>query len=33
LPSLASGRYLLIKQLGTSLSWWSVQEVEISCAE
>jgi hypothetical protein len=25
------GRYLLIKQLGMSLSWWSVEELEVSC--
>jgi hypothetical protein len=31
LPALASGRYLLIKQLGTSLSWWSAEEIEVSC--
>lgn len=33
LPALASGRYLLIKQTGTSLSWWSAEELEVSCAE
>ena len=33
LSKIASGRYLLIRQLGTSLSWWSVQELEVSCAE
>lgn len=32
LPQLATGRYLLIKQLGSSLSWWSTQEVEVSCS-
>jgi hypothetical protein len=26
-----AGRYLLIKQLGTSLSWWSVEEIEVVC--
>jgi F5/8 type C domain len=26
-----AGRYLLIKQLGSSLSWWSVEEIEVSC--
>jgi hypothetical protein len=31
LPTVFSGRYLLIKQLSTSLSWWSVEEVEVSC--
>lgn len=33
LSQFASGRYLLIKQLGNSLSWWSAQEIEVSCAE
>ena len=33
LPKLASGRYLLLEQSGTSLSWWSVEEVEVSCAD
>jgi hypothetical protein len=33
LPALASGRYLLIKQTGSSLSWWSAEEIEVSCAE
>lgn len=28
-----SGRYLLIKQLGSSLSWWSVVEIEVSCSD
>ena len=32
LPQLVSGRYLLIKQLGMSLSWWSVDEIEVSCS-
>jgi len=31
LPKPYSGRYLYIKQLGTSLSWWSVEELEVSC--
>jgi len=31
LPKTSSGRYLLIRQLGTSLSWWSVEEIEMSC--
>jgi hypothetical protein len=31
LPHPFSGRYLLIKQLGTSISWWSVEELEVSC--
>jgi hypothetical protein len=26
-----AGRYLLIRQLGSSLSWWSVEELEVSC--
>jgi hypothetical protein len=33
LPVLASGRYLLIRQLGASLSWWSVVELEVSCVD
>jgi len=33
LPALASGRYLLIKQSSTSLSWWSAEEIEVSCAD
>ena len=33
LPKIFSGRYLLIKQLGTSLSWWSVAEIEIACVD
>ncbi len=33
LPKVFSGRYLLIKQLGSSLSWWSVAEVEPSCTD
>jgi hypothetical protein len=33
LPNVTSGRYLLIKQLGTSLSWWSVEELEASCSD
>ena len=31
LPQVFSGRYLLIEQVDTSLSWWSVEEVEVSC--
>jgi hypothetical protein len=31
LPEVFSGRYLLIEQVDTSLSWWSVEEVEVSC--
>ena len=31
LPRVVAGRYVLIKQLGSSLSWWSVEELEISC--
>jgi hypothetical protein len=33
LASPASGRYLLLKQLGSSLSWWSAEELEVSCYE
>lgn len=33
LPALASGRYLLIKQSSTSLSWWSAEEIEVSCSD
>jgi hypothetical protein len=33
LPALATGRYLLIKQTGSSLSWWSAEEIEVSCAD
>lgn len=33
LPALATGRYLLIKQTGTSLSWWSAEEIEVSCSD
>ena len=25
------GRYLLIRQLGSSISWWSVDEIEVVC--
>lgn len=32
-PALVTGRYLLIKQLGSSLSWWSAVEVEVSCVD
>jgi hypothetical protein len=31
LPQTVSGRYLFIRQVGTSLSWWSVEEIEVSC--
>ena len=31
LPKPFSGRYLLIRQIGSSLSWWSVEELEVSC--
>lgn len=31
LPEVTVGRYVLIKQLGSSLSWWSVEEIEFSC--
>ena len=33
LPALASGRFLLIKQTGSSLAWWSAEEIEVSCAD
>lgn len=33
LPALASGRYLLLKQTGSSLSWWSIEEIEVSCSD
>ncbi|HEY1532940.1 MAG TPA: discoidin domain-containing protein [Polyangiaceae bacterium] len=33
LSSIASGRYLYLKQLGTSLSWWSVEELEVTCSD
>ena len=33
LPKIFSGQYLLIKQLGSSLSWWSVAEIEVSCVD
>ena len=33
LPDLATGRFLMIKQLGTSLSWWSAVEIEVSCVD
>lgn len=33
LPKFYAGRYLLIKQLGSSLSWWSVVELEASCSD
>ena len=31
LPKVYTGRYLLIRQLGASLSWWSAEEIELSC--
>lgn len=31
LPKPVFGRYLLVKQTSTSLSWWSIAEVEVSC--
>jgi hypothetical protein len=31
LPKTVSGRYLFIRQTGSSLSWWSVEEIEVSC--
>jgi hypothetical protein len=33
LPKLATGRYLLVKQTGSSLSWWSMNEIEVSCSD
>jgi hypothetical protein len=33
LPALATGRYLLLKQTATSLSWWSAEEIEVSCSD
>ncbi len=27
------GRYLVVKQLGMSLSWWSVDELSVSCTD
>lgn len=33
LPALATGRYLVIKQTATSLSWWSAEEIEVSCSD
>jgi hypothetical protein len=33
LPALATGRYLLIRQTATSLSWWSAEEIEVSCSD
>jgi hypothetical protein len=33
LPALATGQYLLLKQLGSSLSWWSAVEIEVSCVD
>ena len=33
LPALATGRFLWIKQSGSSLSWWSAEEIEVSCSE
>ncbi len=33
LPKPFTGRYLLIRQKDSSLSWWSVEEVEVSCFE
>ena len=31
LPQVLVGRYLLIEQTDTSLSWWSIEEIEVSC--
>jgi len=33
LTAITPGRYLLIKQLGSSLSWWSVAELEMNCSD
>lgn len=33
LPAVKTGQFLLIKQLGASLSWWSVVEIEVSCVD
>ena len=33
LAGVSSGRYLRILQLGSSLSWWSAEELEVSCFE
>lgn len=33
LPAFATGRYLLIEQTGSSLSWWSAVELEVSCVD
>lgn len=33
LPKMATGRYLLVKQTGSSLSWWSMNEIEVSCSD
>jgi hypothetical protein len=33
LPAFAEGRYLLIEQTGSSLSWWSAVELEVSCVD
>lgn len=33
LPAVTTGRFLLIKQLGSSLSWWSAVEIEVSCVD
>lgn len=33
LPALATGRYLLLKQTASSLSWWSAEEIEVSCSD
>ena len=33
LPKVVFGRYLLIKQLEKSLSWWSVAELEVNCTD
>lgn len=33
LPEVELGRYVLIQQLGTAVSWWSVVEIEASCTD
>jgi hypothetical protein len=33
LSKIATGRYLLVKQTGSSLSWWSMNEIEVSCSD
>lgn len=33
LPAVKTGQFLVIRQLGASLSWWSVVEIEVSCVD